>query len=146
MAGFGVPIYGRFWVQIEGCKFPVVADQVSIYFEYAYLRDLWYERVKDNQVARDLILELLDPPNRDELSGMSVLDFNTYFGAVPRASSEYIQSPGNWRIQRYRETITDDSFFWKTCRFKWGFNAKPDIVIHTSNDTAVCVEAEVCIG
>ena len=28
------------------------------------------------------------------------------------------------------------------CKFKWCFNAKPDIVIHTSHSTAICIEAK----
>ena len=43
----------------------------------------------------------------------------------------------------FNKTIIDDDEFLKTCMFKWAFNAKPDIVIHTSRDEAVCIEAKL---
>ena len=32
--------------------------------------------------------------------------------------------------------------FFRYVNFKWAFNAKPDIVIHTSSDEAVCIECK----
>ena len=46
-------------------------------------------------------------------------------------------------MPRFDRTIKDDDEFLKTCIFKWAFNAKPDIVIHTSKDEAVCIEAKL---
>jgi hypothetical protein len=77
---------------------------------------------------------------------MSTLEFNTFFGAVPKASHKFIQSPGNWSIGRFKENISDKCEFLKVCKFKWSFKAKPDIVIHTSHDTAVCIEAKYMSG
>lgn len=73
---------------------------------------------------------------------MSIQDFNSFFGAVPTASTLYIQSPGTWSIPRYSVHIPNDEEFIKTCAFKWSFNAKPDIVIHTSHNMAICIEAK----
>lgn len=129
-----------------GSKLPMRADETAIYFEYAYLRDLWNARVRDVETARALILDLLAPPNADELRGMSVVELNEFFGAVPVASREYIQMPGKWSIERFAPHILDDDAFLRTCRFKWAFNAKPDIVIHTTHDAALCVEAKVESG
>ena len=124
------------------CKFPVIDREMGIYFEYAYIRDLWNNIRQDNDFKRNLILDLLQPNNREELEKMSVYDFNKFFGAVRSLSTKYIASPGNWSIKYFSEYITDNAEFLKVCKFKWCFNAKPDIVIHTSNDTAICIEAK----
>jgi len=131
----------RFLSLIE-CPFHVVEPEMAIFLEYAYPRDLW-SQVKDNDTKRGLILELLKPVNVQELREMDVSGFNRYFGAVPKASSKHIQSPGLWSLPRYDRTIEDDDEFLRICMFKWAFNAKPDIVIHTSRDEAVCIEAKL---
>lgn len=128
------------------CEFPIKRDEVGIYFEYSYLRDLWFNIKNDNEVKRNLIYKFLNPNNIEELEQMSVYEFNQYFGAVPTASHEYIQSPGNWSIERYRKNIKDNNEFLKVCKFKWAYNAKPDIVIHTSHDTAICIECKIESG
>ena len=130
----------RFLALIE-CPFDVIEPEMAIFVEYAYPRDLW-SQIKDNDTKRGLILELLKPSNMNALRKMSVVDFNSYFGAVPRASVKYVQSPGLWSVARFDKTIRDDDEFLKTCIFKWAFNAKPDIVIHTSRDEAICIEAK----
>ncbi|TKJ29649.1 MAG: hypothetical protein CEE40_07880 [Chloroflexi bacterium B3_Chlor] len=84
----------------------------------------------------------MEPLNVNELRKMDTVDFNRHFGAVPKPSSTYIQSPGLWSVPRYDKTIENNSEFLKVCMFKWAFNAKPDIVIHTSRDHAVCIEAK----
>jgi len=131
------------------CPFPINNEEMAIYFEYAFLRDLWYnidktdlDLNKKNSIKRNTIIDFLKPTNSSELSRLSILEFNKYFGAVPRPSSTDIQSPGNWSIRFYNKNIADDDEFLKICRFKWCFNAKPDIVIHTTNNTAVCIEAK----
>ena len=137
----------RFLRRIE-CGFTIKVDEMAIYFEYSYLRDLWFNMGMEggNKAKRGLIYRFLKPSNIDALEQMSVHEFNSYFGAVPSASEEYIQSPGNWSIGKYRKTIADNDEFLKTCRFKWAFNAKPDIVIHTSHDYAICIECKLESG
>ncbi len=132
---------GQFLDLIE-CPFEVVESEMGIFLEYAYVRDLW-SQIDDNDIKRGLILELLKPAYADALRKTSVLKFNRYFGAVPRASARYIQSPGLWSVRSLDKTVQDDYEFLKTCMFKWAFNAKPDIVIHTSRDDAVCIEAKL---
>jgi len=126
------------------CDFPIKPDEVGIYFEYSYLRDLWFniKPKSGNRTKRELIYRFLKPTNIDGLKEMSTYEFNSYFGSVPSASHECIQSPGNWSIEKYQKNIKDNDEFSKVCKFKWAFNAKPDIVIHTSHDTAVCIEAK----
>lgn len=138
------------FLNLTKCPFPVLEDEVAIYFEFAFLRDLWFNidsqaNDNDNRNARkrNVILDLLNPSNREELKSMSVLNFNTYFGAVPKPSPVYIQSPGNWSIPFYNSNIKDNDEFLKVCKFKWCFNAKPDIVIHTTNEHAICIEAKL---
>jgi len=124
------------------CPFEVLQSEMGIYLEYAFIRDLW-SQIKDNDTKRGLILELLKPTNTQELQDMSVSEFNRHFGAVPKPSKKYIQSPGLWSVPRFDSTIEDDDEFMNVCMFKWAFNAKPDIVIHTSRDEAVCIEAKL---
>lgn len=120
-----------------------VEEELAVYFEYSFLRDLWFSIDKaDNQTKRKTILSLLEPENRAYLENCSVYDFNIWFGAVPVPSRDYIQSPGNWSVDKYRHNIHDNEEFMKVCKFKWCFNAKPDIVIHTSNNHAVCIEGK----
>ena len=131
----------RFLALIQ-CPFDVVESEMGIFLEYAYVRDLW-SQIEDNGTKRGLILERLKPTNTDELREMSVLEFNTYFGAVPRPSRRYIQSPGRWSLPRFDRTVGNDDEFLRVCMFKWAFNAKPDIVIHATRDQAVCIEAKL---
>lgn len=133
----------KIFLDTIGCKFPIVEKEMGIYFEYAYIRDLWSNIGQDNEFKKKLILDLLQPKNRIELESMDVYEFNKFFGAARALSTEYIASPGNWSIRYFSKNITDNAELIKVCKFKWCFNAKPDIVIHTSNDTAICIEAKI---
>jgi len=129
----------------------------GIYFEYSFLRDLWRnidkesDRHRSNELKRRVILELLEPANAEELRSKTILEFNTYFGCVPQPSDSFIQSPGKWSIignprigiEGFSQTMGDNGLFGKACRFKWAFNIKPDIVIHKSKASAVCIEAKL---
>jgi hypothetical protein len=129
----------KLFLQKINNDFPINDSEMGIYFEYSYLRDLWNNIRNDNDTRMKLILEFLKPVNSDALSNMDVVDFNKYFGAK---SESYIESPGNWSIRNYDKTIIENDEFLKVCKFKWCFNIKPDIVIHTSNDSAFCIEAK----
>ncbi len=124
------------------CPYVVDESEMGIFLEYAYLRDLW-SQIEDNDTKRGLVLALLKPSKVDELRTVSILEFNRYFGAVPQPSTKYVQSPGRWSVPRFDRTIEDDDEFLRVCLFKWAFNAKPDIVIHTSKEQAVCIEAKL---
>ena len=117
---------------IDGC------EEAPIYLEFAYLRDRWH-RIDDNGCKKHLILEFLNPPNKRGLYKMDEKSFNQYFGG-PK-NSKAIAFPGRWSIPSMNECIRGD-FFLDVCKFKWAFNIKPDIVIHTGKETAVCVEAK----
>ena len=132
----------------------------GIYFEYSFLRDLWrnidyeHDRASANDAKKQAIIRLLAPANADELRSKTTLEFNTYFGCVPKPSDSFIQSPGKWSIvgnprigiEGFSQTIGDNGLFERVCRFKWAFNIKPDIVIHKSKASAVCIEAKLESG
>ncbi|MFC2038986.1 hypothetical protein ACFLUG_04375 [Chloroflexota bacterium] len=134
-------------------------NDFGIYFEYSFLRDLWhnidkeYSHERRDDKKKDVIFRLLKPSNADDLKSKTLLEFNTYFGSVPKPSEKYIQSPGNWSIMGNPranvegfQSISDDKEFEKICKFKWSFNIKPDIVIHISKEYAICIEAKLESG
>ncbi|NLJ82926.1 MAG: hypothetical protein GX330_07355 [Bacteroidales bacterium] len=130
------------FINTIGSDFLITDNELGIYLEYAYIRDLWNNIKQGNDFKRKLILDLLQPSNRQELENLTIFDFNDYFGAKRALSSKNIVSPSNWSIANYDKNIPDNDDFLKVCKFKWCFNAKPDIVIHTSHNTAICIEAK----
>ena len=140
------------FLSLIGCpNISAKIDEIEIYFEYAFLRDLW--NIIDNEdmnlkecnaKKRNLIYSFLKPNNFKTLEKMSNDEFNKYFGAVPEGkASNIIQSPSNWSVSRYWQNIVDDHEFLKVTKFKWAFNIKPDIVIHTSLNEAICIECKL---
>lgn len=121
-------------------QLPVNPEKTEIYVEYAMLRDMWdgIDR-KKHELKRDIILQLLQPAKSNYLKHCSIEQFNTYFGGK---SLKEIENPGNWSIKRYKKTINSNNEFLKISKFKWCFNAKPDIVIQTSENQAICIEAK----
>ena len=118
---------------------------VSVAFEFAYLRDAWWG-IDDNATKRRLIETFLEPARSAALRETDVLAFNSYFGAGPKPSRLHIQSPSNWSVGRFDPHIASDDDFLEVCRFKWAFNAKPDLVIQTANDRCICIEAKLESG
>lgn len=117
----------------------------GIYFEYAYLRDLW-EKVKSTDIRKEIIRKNLLITGIDEILNLPVVDINRKFGISGAPSKNYVQSPGNWAITHYNQNFQDNEDFLKICRFKWSFNIKPDIVIHLDQERAICIEAKVESG
>ncbi len=133
-------------------------DEAAIYFEYAFLRDIWHasgkldrtgidrnhNRVQLNLLRRSALIELLAiervramfPENNHEWRL-----FNEFFGAQP-TSTKYIQSPGRWGLKVLHEKLEPQEFA-AACHLKWAFNAKPDLVIHFGQDRAICVELKL---
>lgn len=116
--------------------------EVSV--EWTFLRDLWnhHSRRVEPSALRTAILDALQPVDTADLAACSTLEFNTHFGAVPRPSATYVQSPSNWSVARFDLTISDNDEFRKTCQFKWAFNVKPDLVIQTPSGKLLCIEAK----
>jgi len=135
----------RRFLDLIQCPFPIVEDEFGIYFEYAFLRDLWFNIQYDNDLKREVILKLLKAENTEMLNAISIKEFNAYFG-VPNPSEKQIQSPSNWSIGKFKGNISNNSEFLRTTELKWAFNAKPDIVIHTSKNSAICIECKLESG
>jgi hypothetical protein len=54
-----------------------------------------------------------------------------------------LQSPANWRLPEFDRNLVGEDWnddMIAVCRLKWSFRIKPDIVIQTSNNHALCVE------
>lgn len=120
-------------------------DQCELYYEYTYLRDMWFNIGRKNDEKKEMILSFLNLTNSNELRKMSVPEFNAFFG-TSRPSNDDIMSPGTWSIPKYSSHISNDVEFEKTCMFKWSFNAKPDLVIHLDKNNIVCIEAKLESG
>lgn len=127
----------------------IVEDEFGLVLEYACLRDMWdglKESKEGNEKKRKIIEGCVGAVLTDSVSQRSVKEFNEYFGAGNQSRSpsrEYIESPHNWQLDRIKDLdkIDDDNFL-NLCKFKWSFGARPDMVIHISNEVAVCVEAK----
>jgi hypothetical protein len=139
------------------CDWQIKDKEFGIYFEYSYPRDLWHamDRSADlhavNERKRNAILKLLTTKETAsaalafDVVGQNGLtkDFNSFFIEEHRASREYIQSPANWSLKRLAESIRDNDALASACIVKWAFRAKPDIVIHTDNNHALCLELKL---
>jgi len=123
---------------------PEDLGEAEVAVEWTMLRDLWnhHSKQSDATTLRSAILTTLSPSNASDLQACSVLDFHTHFGAVPRPSATYVQSPSNWSVSRFDATIPDNDEFVATCRFKWAFNIKPDLVVQTPSGRVLCIEAK----
>lgn len=113
----------------------------GIYFEYSFLRDLW-SITTDNEVKKQIIRNCLTIRDIDSILQRPVVEINKIFGVSGKPSSKYIESPSNWAITKYSGHFPCDEDFKKICMFKWSFNIKPDIVIHTDKNKAFCIEAK----
>ena len=131
----------RFLADID-YKGVVIPDQVAIYVEYAFLRDMWNDEALGNEQKRQAITHLLGTRDVRALTEASTLEWNTHFGATPRPSTKHIQNPGRWSLDKFDQHIANDQEFRETCKFKWSFNIKPDLVIQTASDQAVVIEAK----
>lgn len=131
------------FANLIGADIDTDPQKVEVYYEFAYLRDLWH-RHTDNEQRRALILQFLQPSAK-HLRDASIADFNQFFGPVP-TSTKYIQSPGRWTVKGLAKSIDDDEEFLRTCWFKWAFNIKPDLVLIDQTHRAICLEAKVESG
>lgn len=127
---------------LNRCGFNVhtLGPDFGIYFEYSFLRDLWFQ-ISDNETKKAIIRNLLPIKDIDVILNKPIVDINRIFGTSGKPSTEYIESPSNWAITKYSDNFDDEDFI-KVCMFKWSFNIKPDIVIHIDKNTALCIEAK----
>lgn len=115
--------------------------EFGVYFEYAYLRDLW-SRIKQEETKKEIIREHLQISGIDKILSLSVTHINRLFGVSGTPSDQFIQYSGKWAIVKYHEHFPDNTDFLNICKFKWSFNIKPDIVIHLDKERAICIEAK----
>ena len=118
-----------------------IGAEFGIYFEYAYLRDLWW-RINSEETKKQVIREKLRIDGIDDILRLPTVDINRKFGVGGQPSTGLIQFPGKWALVKYAENFADKNDLLKICRFKWSFNIKPDIVIHLSKSKAICIEAK----
>jgi hypothetical protein len=127
---------------IKRCGFDEeIGPDFGIYFEYAYLRDLW-KQIEDENIKKEIIRQHLQINQIETILGKSIIEINRAFGVKGNPSRYHIQYPGNWAISKFDQNF-DDKDFEKICLFKWAFNIKPDIVIHLEKSYAICIEAKV---
>ncbi len=101
----------------------------------------------DNQGKRHLITELLGTDDVRALTAARTAEWNGHFGCGGRTlSTTHVQSPGSWALTRYDPNIEDNVGFLATTRFKWCWNTKPGLVIHTTLDHALVIEAKLESG
>ena len=117
----------------------------GIYFEYAYLRDLW-SRIDSESIKKDIIRHQLKIDGIDAILDLPSVEINRKFGVGGQPSGDFVQYPGKWSIAKYNKNFPVNEDFLKICRFKWSFNIKPDIVIHLDKDKAICIEAKYVSG
>jgi len=126
---------------------PIEPSQTVAYFEYAFLRDLWDQGGLHNTGKRALITELLGTADVKALATASTSEWNEHFGCGGKTLSvNHVQSPGSWALTRYDANIDDNNDFLATTRFKWCWNTKPDIVVHTTLEHALVIEAKLESG
>ncbi|MGO9449648.1 MAG: hypothetical protein ACLQDV_01195 [Candidatus Binataceae bacterium] len=128
----------------------------GIYVEYSLLRDFWkkLEHSREsstvdqiNERKKKVILGLL----RENKVGAATLkelcairswkEFNGHF--VKRASEKFIQSPSTWNLSQLRGNFKNKEELTAALQIKWAFKIKPDIVIHTDRDHAICLELKL---
>jgi len=122
-----------------------VGPEFGIYFEYAYLRDLW-SGISGEESKKQVLRELLPIKRIAEIVQLPTERINHKFGVAGKPSSTSVQYPGKWSVNRFHKNFDDNDDFLKICRFKWSFNIKPDIVIHLDKNTAICIEAKHASG
>ncbi len=128
-------------------ELPVDPSQTVAYFEYAFLRDLWDQGGLDNAGKRVLVSQLLATADVQSLASATTKEWNEHFGCGGKTLSEkHVQSPGSWALTRYDANIPENDDFLATTRFKWCWNTKPDLVIHTTLEHALVIEAKLESG
>lgn len=129
---------------LEDCK-----KEYAVYYEYAFIRDLWSSLDESmNMKKRGYILNFLGVSVEeypDLFDNSKIAYFNAFFGASRAMSKKIIVSPANWSSSAFNKNMSKELFA-KACELKWCFNAKPDIVIHTSKNSAICIEAKLESG
>lgn len=123
------------------------ADQMDVYFEYAYLRDIWNKC--DEEKRRRLIFSWLKQ-SKISLARLEVPELNEKLVGLGKPSLKHIQSPGTWSISTYAKhfpsTQRNNEEFEMLTKFKWCFKIKPDLVIQVAPRRVLSIEAKLEYG
>jgi hypothetical protein len=135
---------------------PARDDELGVYLEYSYLRDVWgaigrggpEANTRKRKILRTM---LADFGGRPELLAAldqptEVREFNHLF--VRHPSKTDVQSPATWQLGTFG---ADGSGFapedlLALCKLKWAFRAKPDVVVQPSLGRAICLELKLESG
>jgi hypothetical protein len=122
-------------------------DKFDVYFEYAYLRDIW--SIFNEEQRRGLIYTWL-VESKMTLAKLEFTELNKKLVGLGKPSIEHIQSPGTWSISKYASqfprTKRSNEEFERLCKFKWCFKIKPDLVIQVSPTRVFSIEAKLEYG
>ena len=126
----------------EACEKEIetLGPDFGIYFEYSFLRDLWFI-INNDEIKKNVIRQLLPINKIDEILQKPIVEINHKFG-TSGCSPNQVETPGNWAITKLSKHFSDNADFLKICKFKWSFNIKPDLVIHLDKKMAICIEAK----
>lgn len=70
-----------------------IGPDFGIYFEYAYLRDLW-NQITSEDVKKDIIRQHLKIQRIDEILNQPTIEINKQFGVTGNPSNKFVQYPG----------------------------------------------------
>jgi len=157
--------------RVAGLNWPLADAEFGIYFEYAHLRDLWHKMghysphgADGRRLANKAIRTRLDEANDHKRTAVvklfqalkvsdatvaklsdagTVGEFNSLFNG--RSAKKEILPPSLWRIDVMAKSFPRGDLE-IAAQIKWAFNAKPDLVIHTDRDHALCLELKLESG
>jgi hypothetical protein len=143
------------------CQLPCTreaADAARIWFEFAFLRDWWWQLKTQNvtqssqQEALCKLLEIV-PVASDTfpagihqcaatLKELAPRDFNRLFSARP--SDNEVESPARWseRVIAERRAPLSPEMARRAVLLAWSFRIKPDLVVTFGQQHAVIIEAK----
>lgn len=142
---------------LELVRVPYPVTEPQVFFEFTELRDRFAAIARDcaptdprREILRDAIVKMLAAPQSfgSRLMRESPQAFNTHFCNPRGVSSDHYQMPSRWSPKHNFDSWydIDQEFAKRACKMAWAFNAKPDLVIKTSENTVVCVEIKVESG
>jgi hypothetical protein len=146
----------------EVCQLPCTradADAAGIWFEFAFLRDWWWQ-LKTQKVAQALrqealckLLKIVAPVTSEissfgvhncaaTLKKMEPRDFNRLFSTRP--SNNEVESPARWSESVIAEQRAPLSFEMarRAVLLAWLFRIKPDIVVTIGQQQVIVIEAK----
>jgi hypothetical protein len=122
-------------------------EDFGIYYEYAFLRDMWHQLAGDNDGKRNFLEGILKKRCVDY---SSIIDENSDrpFGSKiynqKNDKSRDVISPAQWSATKICNLLKEEAS--ELLKVKWAFSAKPDLVIQFDKNHAVCFEFKLESG